>query len=231
LSAPVLKGPVRSVLWIHNAILKESRTFEEAVANLTLDEAPEVGPIFGQFKFFRRVLEFHEGGEDRDIFPVLEARYGHVADTYEFDHRRQKALYAEIETALQTLDQHGLVGHAQVVEDLQRQAVAFSTSVGLHVAKENELLYPLYDQTFSVEEQNEMNRKLMQENPPPPDLMAQVLPWMFRLQTPEDREGLARFFLAMFPPQGKPGLVQMLSSGVSPDEWADVTRRVPDLLT
>ena len=99
----------------------------------------------------------------------------------------------------------------------------------LHVAKENELLYPLYDQTFSVEEQVAINTRLQQEHPPEPELMAQVMPWMFRLQTPDDRVAVARFFVGVFPPEGRAGLVKMLSGGVTPDEWAAVAREVPEL--
>jgi hypothetical protein len=52
---------------------------------------------------------------------------------------------------------------------------------------------------------------------------------MFRLQTPDDRVAVAQFFLRMFPPAGRPGLVKMLSGEVTTDEWAEVTRRVPEL--
>jgi hypothetical protein len=55
------------------------------------------------------------------------------------------------------------------------------------------------------------------------------VPWMFRWQTPDDRVAMAQFFLGMFPPEGRPALGKMLSGGVTPDEWAAVTRQVPEL--
>ena len=181
-----------------------------------------------KFRFFRRVLEFHEQSEDRDVFPPLEERYGHVADTYEYDHRRQQALYARIESALRDLGAPQ-PDRGALLDQLRRESVAFATAMELHVAKENELLYPLYDQLFSPEEQTAMSARAMQENPPPADLMPQIVPWMFRLQSVEDREDLARFYLTMFPPEGRPGLVKMMSSGVTPNEWSDIVRRVPEL--
>ena len=228
-TAPEMKGPVKSVLWVHNAILRETRTFQEAVARIGSDGSTDVSSLLEQFKFFRKVLDFHEVSEDRDVFPLLEARYAHVTDTYEYDHRRQQALYTDIQNTLQLLAGRGLAGGARDIDALERQAEQFGTTMELHVAKENELLFPLYDQTFSVEEQVAINTKIQQEHPPAPELMAQIVPWMFRLQTPDDRVAVAQFFLAMFPPQGRPGLVKMLSGGVTPEEWAEVTRRVPDL--
>jgi hemerythrin-like domain-containing protein len=228
-AAPEMKGPVKSVLWVHNAILRETRTFQEAVARIGSDASPDVSSLLEQFQFFRKVLEFHEESEDRDVFPLLEEHYRHATDTYEYDHRRQQALYGEIQDGLQALVKRGVAGPARDVSDLQQRAQQFGTAMELHVAKENELLFPLYDQTFSVEEQVAINTRIQQEHAPAPELMGQMVPWMFRLQTPDDRVAVAQFFLAMFPPEGRPGLVKMLSGGVTPDEWAEVTRRVPDL--
>jgi hypothetical protein len=175
------------------------------------------------------VLEFHEGSEDRDVFPLLEGRYGHVAETYEYDRRRHEALYAQIESSLNALGTGGKDEHSRLVDQVRRHSVAFATAMELHVAKENELLYPLYDELFSDEEQNAANARTMQENPPPADLMAQIVPWMFRLQSAEDRVDLARFYLTMFPMERRAGLVQMLSGSVTPHEWSDLIRRVPEL--
>jgi hemerythrin-like domain-containing protein len=224
-----MKGPVKGVVLIHNAILREADMFVERVDKLGSQEPVDTKPLLDQFSFLRKVLEFHEEGEDRDFFPLLEARYPHVTETYGFDHRRQQALYGDIQAALESLAARGAAGHAPEIKDLQHEARRFAASMELHVSKENELIFPLFDQTFSVEEQVAINVKVQQEYPPPPDLMSQVMPWMFRLQTPDDRVGMARFFLGMFPPEGRPMLAKMLSGGVTGDEWAAVTRQVPEL--
>src|SRR5262249_31288899 len=151
-AAPAMKGPVKSVLWFHNAILKETSAFQEGVEGLASDhDHADASALLRQFKFFRKVLEVHEEGEDRDVFPLLDERYVHVTDTYGYDHRRQQALYQEIERALQGLSDRGLGGRAHEIGHLQRRAEAFGVLMEIHVAKENELLFPLYDRTFSVE--------------------------------------------------------------------------------
>ena len=226
---PDLRGPVKGVLWAHHAILSETNTFAEAVERLGSQESTDAASLLEQFKFFRKVLEFHEEGEDRDVFPLLEARYVHLTETYEYDHRRQQALYRDLQDALQELTQGGLAGRAREIQVLQRRTQQFATVMELHVAKENELLFPLYDQTFSVEEQVAINARIQRENPPPPEAMGQMVPWMFRWQTPDDRVEMAQFFLGMFPPEGRPALAKMLSGGVTPNEWAAVTRQVPEL--
>jgi len=66
-AAPEMKGPVKGVLWVHNAILRETSTFGEAVAKLGSEGAADASPVLEQFNFFRTVLEFHEESEDRDV--------------------------------------------------------------------------------------------------------------------------------------------------------------------
>jgi hypothetical protein len=225
-----MKGPVKAILWIHNAILNETSAFQEGVDNLASDhDSADASALLQQFKFFRGVLEDHEESEDRDFLPLLEARHAHVTDTYGYDHRRQQVLYREIKRALQGISDRGLGGHAPEIGDLQRRTEELGTLMELHVAKENELSYPLYDQTFSIEEQVATNARIQQEHPPRPELMGQMVSWMFRRQTPEDRIAVAQFYLGMFPPEGRPMLVKMLSGGVTPGEWAAVTREVPEL--
>lgn len=224
-----MKGPIRGVLWIHNAILAETQTFQDAVRSLQSTQPIDPG-LPEQFKFFRRVLEFHETSEDEQVFPILDEKYPHVSATYDFDHQRQQTSYAEVQATLEALTTAADGARPAMLDRLVSQATAFAATMELHVAKENELLYPLYDRTFSVEEQEALQTKGMQEHPPPPDLMPLVGPWMFRLQPrDDDRADLARFFLSMFPPQQRTGLIQMLSGAVSPSEWSEVVRRVPEL--
>src|SRR5688572_25755058 len=68
---PERKGPVKGGLWIDNAILSERNTFAEAVDRLGSQEPGDAAPLLEQFRFFRKVLEFHEGAEDRDVFRLL----------------------------------------------------------------------------------------------------------------------------------------------------------------
>ncbi len=64
---------------------------------------------------------------------------------------------------------------------------------------------------------------------PPPDMAPQILSWIFLGQSVKDREGFLRMGMKMFPQERFDSLVQLLSGEVSPDEWQEVTRRIPEL--
>ena len=63
----------------------------------------------------------------------------------------------------------------------------------------------------------------------PPDLMMQLVPWMFKAQNVDDREGFLREGMEMFPPEQFKGMAQMLSQSVPAAEWQEMVRRIPEL--
>ena len=62
-----------------------------------------------------------------------------------------------------------------------------------------------------------------------PELLMQAVPWMFKAQTVDDREGMLRSWMVMMPPDQLPGILQIMSTGVSPQEWQEMERRIPEL--
>ena len=97
----------------------------------------------------------------------------------------------------------------------------------LHVTKENELLYPLYDNIFSVEEQNAHEEQIMAHMPP--ETMGMMAVWMFKNLGTNDREGFLRFGMKMLPPPALGPMMQMMADVVTPREWQEMTRRIPEL--
>lgn len=228
---PVLKGPVHSILWIHNAILKESQEFEEAARGLDREDKTQITSLLDRFKFFHQVLKVHEDAEELAIFPVLERKFKYLAATYEFDHRRHLNSYTEIEDILAGLGRaRSNSERVELARRLNRQAIASNIMMDLHIAKENELLFPTYDQLFSFEEQRaHFAQGFALTAHLPPDFTPRLMAWIFKAQTVDDREAFIKEFVGRLPPEHLAGMMKFISSAVSPQEWQEMLRRIPQL--
>ena len=223
-----MPGPFHSVLYIHNAILKEANEFEEAAQELNRDDNAQIGAVLERFRFFREVLKEHEGGEEEFFFPPLEKVFRHISGTYVFDHRHHDGEYDEIEECLTDLGQaHGNSERKGLAQKLHRQAIIFNATMDMHITKENELLLPVCDEHISFEEQGRLLGEAMSHMPQ--EFMMKVLPWMFKALTMNDREGFLREGKEMFPPEQFTGMTQLISSSASAQEWQEMVRRMPEL--
>ena len=221
-----MTGPMQPYLYIHDAVLREVAYLEEIAKELDPDDGSQVRTLSERLKFFELVLKAHEDAEEQFLFPAMEERFRHITDTYDFDHDHN-GIAPVTEALAHLVSARHSSERAEEARQLQRQTVALQETMRLHVTKENELLLPVMQDVFSGGEQAEIMRQMI--GYPPADLTPQILSWIFRGQSVTDREGFLRMAMDMFPQERFDGLVESLSSEVSPDEWQDVIRRIPEL--
>lgn len=225
---PEMQGPIRSVLLIHNAIQKEAQEFEEAAKDLNREDTTQVKALLDRFKFFSQILKVHENSEELVIFPELDSKYQYFSETYMYDHQRHTGEYDGIVGILNSLGRaRGNKERIQLAQNLHRQAIAMNVVMDLHIHKENELLYPLYDMTFTTEEQRAMEMKINAHMPP--DFMPKAAPWIFRLLNVNDRQGLIYYGMNLLPPEHLAPMMKLLAAAVTPPEWEELRKRVPEL--
>ena len=157
-----------------------------------------------------------------------EQRFRYISGAYLFEHRHHDREYDEIEEALTALRKaHGNSKRMELAERLHREAIVFAATMDMHITKENELILPICDDHISFEEQGrtlgQAHSHLSQ------DLMMRIVPWMFKALNANDREGFPREGMQMFSALHFAGMAQMLSSSVSPTEWQEMVRRIPEL--
>ncbi len=221
-----MAGPMQPFLYIHDAILREVAHLEDTAKELDRDSESQVGSFSERLRFFQRVLKAHEDAEEEFLFPALENRFRHIADTYVFDHDHTGI--APVAEALASLGRtQGGRARAEEARSVHSQAVALHETMRLHVTKENELLLSVMEDVFSDDEQAGIMRQML--GYPPPELTSQILLWIFRGQSVTDREGFLRMGMQMFPQERFDSLVQSLSSAISPEEWQDVIQRIPQI--
>lgn len=223
-----MAGALHAVLYIHNAINKESYDFEAYARELNRDDPAEVGALLERFKFFRGVLTEHEGAEEEFIFPVFEEKFRYFSGTYIFDHNHHGTEYDEIDQLLRGLKaSRSSSDRASLASQLYRQSIILAATMELHISKENELLIPVADEHISPEQQAEMLSKAMSRFPP--EAMVKILPWIFTAQTTNDKEGFLRESMALFPPDRFKGMCQLLSGSVPSQDWQEMARRIPEI--
>jgi hypothetical protein len=62
----------------------------------------------------------------------------------------------------------------------------------------------------------------------PQERFPDVVAWMFPLMGADDRENMTRIWRTVMPPEVFKGVTQLIRKAVG-DEWAELTRRIPDL--
>jgi hemerythrin-like domain-containing protein len=227
MSEPELKGPIKSAYYIHRAIVKESRDFRDAATALMADDQQGLAGLQARLVAFERVLKMHEDSEDIALFPHLQRKYPYIADTYEFDHQRHREHSAALTATFSGLGAANGNRRRDLVKQLGEQAVVFDGFMNLHISKENELLFPAYDQMFSVEEQ-QAHGEAMQDKVSPEE-MAAVGGWMFQRLDLPSREGFLTDMKAMLPPEAFAGMTQGLMRAVPAADWNALVERVPGL--
>ena len=120
----------------------------------------------------------------------------------------------------------GFFGHPQ--SDMGN--VGLHAVMDEHIDKENQILVVAFDEHFSVDEQAAMVAEIMGHLPP--ELMQQILPWMFSSQPgADDREGFLKEVMDMAPPDMLSAMVGLLASTADQQHWAEMVKRIPKLKT
>ena len=221
-----MSGPMQMYLYVHDAILREVASFEEAAKELKRDDPDEVAAFADRMAWFHGAIKVHESTEEEVLFPALEGRYRFVAESYLFDHDdSDDHVFAGIDEAINGIRNNN-GARREHAELLYRQSVVLNEHMRLHISKENELLLPKLEAEFDVAEQAELAGAMagMVE----PALMGQMVGWMYRGQTDQDREGMIRFLMQVLPEEPFAAMSGMLA-GIDDATWAEMQQRIPEL--
>jgi len=211
-----MSEPLDAVTAIHNAFRQDIAGIDAAA----LDSArgkPGLAPAVERFRFLNEVLVWHAHGEELAIFPAVEAVAPSVAEAYERDHRGLDAAFDALNEAVSESD----------ALETARATAAFKFHLDMHLAKEDAHLYRLMRERVSMPDQGKAVGILA--STVPQDRFPEVVAWMFPLMGNDDRENMTRIWQMVMPAPAFAGAKQLIQQAI-PDDWAELTRRIPTLV-
>ncbi len=210
-----MTGPIDAVIACHNAFRQDMAGIDDA-ALAAARGAPGLSATVERFRFLNEVLVWHARGEELAIFPAVEEVAPLVAEAYEKDHRGLDAAFDALNDAVVAGD----------VLQTARASAAFKFHLDIHLFKEDTHLYRIVRERVSLPDQGKalglMSGTVPQERFP------EVIAWMFPLIGDDDRENMVRIWQMVMPAEVFAGAKGLVRQAVG-DDWAELTRRIPDL--
>ncbi len=177
---------------------------------------PDLEAALERFRYFNEILVVHAHGEEIAVFPVLEEVAPLVAEAYEKDHRG-------LDEAFDALDAAVAAGDALATA---RAAAAFKFHLDIHLYKEDTHLYRIFGERVPVPDQGKAVGIMAAEIPP--ERQPDFIMWMYPLLGDDDRENMTRIQQMVLPPEAFAGVKQLIQRAIG-DDWAELTRRMPEL--
>jgi iron-sulfur cluster repair protein YtfE (RIC family) len=210
------------VRFIHKAMRAEAERIEE-LAQAPAFERAELAQLVEHLDFVNQV---HTSGEEAFVFPLLDAKAGRQSAAYLLDHEEDKRVFAELRSLL-TEPEGDEADRARRLARIRRQTIVLHENLLGHMAREEKVAVPAIEATATFEEQAQCIAGAVSHIPR--ESMPQLMPWKMRALDPDERVAYLTPMLRDVPPQMHPVVGQWIRSGVSDEDWSDLSRRLPQL--
>jgi hypothetical protein len=210
-----MTGPIDAIMAIHNAFRKDMERIDAAALGAARG-TPGTGGELDRFRFLNEVLVVHAHGEEIAVFPALEAVAPLVAEAYVKDHHGLDAAYDALNEAVSAGDALATA----------RASAAFKFHLDIHLYKEDTHLYRIFQERVSMPDQGKAVGIMAAEMPP--ERQPEFVSWLFPLIGDDDRENMMRIQQMVLPPEAFAGVAQLVRRAIG-DDWAELTRRIPEL--
>ncbi len=203
--------PLDVIPSFHQALRNAMREIDDA-AYKAAAEGVNLAPAVERLGFFSEILMWHAAGEDELVFPAMERVAPLVAQGYLHDHH-------EFDTMTEGLAKINASSDALVAA---RETAAMTAVLRIH----DELLYPILRERTSLEEQTAIVGGMAAHVPP--DRNPEFIRWFFPLLGHDDREMWTRVVKGLMPEQVFAAVKTLIRDTITSD-WAELTRRIPEL--
>jgi len=208
--------PVDGIRVIHNAFRNDLAQIDVAALDTARGKTGREKSI-ERYVFLNEVLVWHAKGEELAVFPAIEKVAPLVAEAYLKDHHG-------LDSAFSALDQ-AYSAHDPL--ETARATAAFRFHLFMHLGKEDSHLYRIFRERIPLPDQVKVMNVMAGTVPRErfPDLAA----WLFPLVGHKDRENMTRIWQMALPPPVFTGIKDVIHQAIGNDDWAELTRRIPDL--
>jgi hypothetical protein len=210
-----MTGPIDAITAIHNAFRKDMEGIDAAALGAARG-TPGLEATLERFRFLNEILVVHAHGEEIAVFPALDAVAPLVSEAYEKDHRGLDAAFEDLNEAVSAGDALATA----------RATAAFKFHLDMHLFKEDTHLYRIFGERVPLPDQGKAVGIMAGEIPP--ERQPQFILWMYPLLHDDDRENMTRIQQMVLPPEAFAGVKQLIQRAIG-DDWAELTRRIPEL--
>lgn len=211
---------------IHAALGGEMEKLEGHAMALDPASPEAIIGFTGHLGMIDSILEAHAHEEERVLWPEIESRMPGMMDSYEIDHREERALFDRIRADLASLGQPST--DRETTQRRMVRSVAVATEqLKLHMAKEEEHVYAPFAETLSEDEWKSLADQILSGLPP--EMLPTAMPWLASyLTAAEVAESFSLYAQALGPERVRP-FVSPLPAGMPPEKWQEVLKHAPEL--
>ncbi|WJX54320.1 hypothetical protein P8452_40218 [Trifolium repens] len=188
-----LDSPILIFLFFHKAIRNELDTLHRLAMAFATGNRSDIQPLFDRYHFLSSIYRHHSNAEDEVIFPALDRRVKNVAQTYSLEHKGESNLFDHLFELLNS----SIKNDESFPRELASCTGALQTSVSQHLAKEEEQVFPLLIEKFSLEEQASLVWQFLCSIPV--NMMAEFLPWLSTSISADESQDLRDFLIKIVP--------------------------------
>jgi hypothetical protein len=207
--------PLDAIRAIHNAFRKDLAAIDSAAYNAAQGPG-NMDLVLKRYALFGEILYWHARGEEEYVFTALENVAPLVAEAYLLDHRGLDTLSESLNKAIKASD----------TLRIARSTSAFNFFLDHHLDSEEAHLYRIFNERVSLPDQGVIVGKMSQLIPQ--ERFPEVIRWLFPLIGPDDRENMIRIWQRALPAPAFAGVTQIIKATIG-DDWAELTRRTPEL--
>ena len=207
--------PLDVIPSFHQALRNDMKIIDDAAYKAAAEDG-NLAPVVERLSFFSEILMWHAAGEDELVFPAMDKVAPLVARGYLHDHN-------EFDMMTQGLARMVAASDPLVAA---RETAAMTAVLRIHLDKEDQQLYPILRERTSLEEQTAIVGGMAAHVPP--ERNAEFIRWIFPLMGHDDREMWTRVVMGLMPEEVFAQVIGLVRETIA-DDWAELTRRIPEL--
>ncbi|KAK4843002.1 hypothetical protein QYF36_002606 [Acer negundo] len=173
-------SPILIFCFFHKAVRNELDSLHRLTMKFATGHRVDVRPLFERYRFLRSVYKHHSNAEDEVVFPALDKRVKNVARTYSLEHEGESNLFDHLFELLNSYMQND----ESFPKELASCTRVLQTSINQHMAKEEDQVFPLLIEKFSLEEQASLVWQFLCSIPV--NMMAEFLSWLSSSVLPDE---------------------------------------------
>ncbi len=217
-----IKGPMRSIFYVHNAIKTELDMLVNLIEKLSLSDN------FNEFEdriiFLNDVVRVHAEGEEDVFYPVIDELRKDMSKAFSWDHVIDEKYFYAIRESITRIKSGG---NQTDLESLKREIHALNATLSAHAQKEDDLLVPMIDKEIDFSRQGEIVGKIVAHIPP--HLMERMFKWIVSIVSLEEKADFIGIIKKGAPPEKFDAMRGWVKEILSEKEWGELLKQMPEL--